>query len=162
MPKDEKLKRSETVVRVLVRLPAELKGRPTQDTEDFLRKKDYNNTGLPENGLSFLRKSILQTPDELYAYLRSKKPMGYSECTLGELADKHLKYKVTGAKNEHLSVRCADCNMIENKDKGIVCMPEKSKGFENCPFFGVDPYDLNLLLNVVEKPAARKLSPPAK
>lgn len=159
MPKDEKLKRSEIVVRVLVRLPDELKGRPTQDTEDFLRKKDYKGSGLPENGLSFLRKSILQTPADIYGYIKSKKPMGFSECTLGDLTDKHLKYKVTGAKGEHLSVRCAECNLIEDRDKGIVCMPEKAKGSsKECPFFGIDPYDLNKLLKVVEKPAMRQIS----
>jgi hypothetical protein len=68
MSKDDKLKSSEIVVRVIVRLPDELKTRPSQDTEDFLRKKDYKGTGLPENGLSFLRKSILQTPADLYGY----------------------------------------------------------------------------------------------
>lgn len=157
-PKDEKLKRSEIVVRILVRLPDELKGRPSQDTEDFLRKKDYKGTGLPENGLSFLRKSILQTANDIYGYIKSKKPMGFSECALGNLTDKHLKYKVTGAKGEHLSVRCADCNLIEDRDNGIVCMPEKAKGFDECPFFGVDPYDLNNLLKVVAKPAVRQIS----
>ncbi len=156
MPKDEKLKRSEIDVRVLVRLPDELKGRPTQDTEDFLRKRDYKGTGLPENGLSFLRRSILPNPDDLYGNIRSRKPMGFSECALGDLEDKLLKYKVTGLDGEHLSVRCADCNLIEDKDKGIVCMPEKAKGFDDCPFFGVDPYDLNNLLKIVEKPAERQ------
>jgi len=100
----------------------------------------------------------LQTPDDIYGYIKSRKPMGFSECTLGDLIDRHLKYKVTGAKDAHLSVRCADCKLIEDKDKGIVCMPEKAKGFDECPFFGVDPYDLNKLLKVVEKPAARQIS----
>jgi len=158
MPKDDKLKRSETVVRILVRLPDELKSRPPQDTEDFLRKKNYKGTGLPENGLSFLRKSILQTPGDIYGYIKSKKPMGFSECTLGELTDKHLKYKVTGAKGEHLSIRCAVCNLIEDRDRRVVCMPDTAKDFDACPFFDIDPYDLNTLLKVVEKPAMRQTS----
>jgi len=158
MPKDEKLKRSEIVARVLVRLPDELRKRPSQDSEDFLRKKDYKGTGLPENGLSFLRRSILPTPGDLYNYIKSKKPMGFSQCALSELIDKHLKYKVTGAKGEHLSVRCADCNLKEDKDKGIACMPENSKDYDECPFFDVDPYDLSKLLKVVEKPAVRPVS----
>lgn len=158
MSKDEKLKGSEIVVRVLVRLPDELKGRPTQDTEDFLRKANYNNTGRPENGLSFLRRSILPTPPDLYGYIRSKKPMGFSECTLEGLTNKGLKYKITGENKEHLSVRCADCNMIEDKEKGIVCKPDKAKDAFECPFFGIDPYDLDKLLKVIEKPDARTLS----
>ncbi|MDR3614129.1 MAG: hypothetical protein P4L53_11250 [Candidatus Obscuribacterales bacterium] len=155
MCKDEKLKGSEIVARVLVRLPDEVKARPSQDTEDFLRKADYRGTGLPENGLSFLRRAILQTPEDLYGYIKSKKPMGFSECSLESLTDKGLKYKITGAKNEHLSVRCTDCNMIEDKDKGIVCRPEKSKEAGECPFFGIDPYDLNKLLKVIKKPVLK-------
>lgn len=45
--------------------------------------------------------------------------------------------------------------MIEDKDKGIVCMPEKSKYVGECPFFGIDSYDLNKLLKVIEKPVLK-------
>lgn len=158
MLKDEKLKSSEIVIRVLVRLPDELKGRPSQDSEDFLRKKKHRSSGLPEDGLSFLRKSILRTPGEIYRYVNSKKPMGFSECTLGELTDKHLKYIVTGKNDEHLSIRCTECNMSEDRSKGIVCKPDKAKGFEACPFFGIDPFDLNKLLKVVAKPTVSQIT----
>lgn len=155
----KKLSSKETVVRLLIRLPSELTGqfaRPTQDTEDFLRKENYKNSGLPENGLSFLRKAKLPTAQDLYGYIKTKKPkpMGYSECTLGDLEAKHLKYLVTGPNEEHLSVRCTDCNMAEGQ--GNVCKPEKAKRAEDCPLFGIDNYDLNKLLAVVEKPAPRK------
>jgi hypothetical protein len=55
-------------------------------------------------------------------------------------------------------VRCADCNLIEDKDKGIACKPEKARSFDECPFFSEDPYDLNKLLKLVEKPAVRQVN----
>lgn len=151
----EEPKGSEIVSRVIIRLPDEMARRPTQDAQDFERKKDYKSTGKPENGLSFLRRSILQTPADLYNYIGSKKPMGFSECSLDSLTAKGLKYKVTGKNNEHLSVRCADCNMSEDKDKGIVCQPNGAADFSACLFFGDDPYDLDKVLTVVETPATR-------
>jgi hypothetical protein len=142
-------------------LPSELSGqfaRPAQDTEDFLRKENYKNTGLPENGLSFLRKSKLPTAEALYDYVKTKKPIGYSECLLGDLEAKHLKYLVTGPNEEHLSVRCSDCDMADGK--GNVCKPEKAKEVGACPFFGIDNYDLSKLLKVIEKPTPRQSEAP--
>lgn len=157
----KKLNSKEIVVRLLIRLPAELSGqfaRPAQDTEDFLRKENYKKTGQPENGLSFLRKSKLPTAESLYGYVKTKKPIGYSECSLGDLEAKHLKYLVTGPNDEHLSVRCSDCDMADGK--GNVCKPEKARHFGACPLFGIDYYDLNKLLKIIEKPAPRQPAAP--
>lgn len=161
MAGSKKLNSNEIVVRLLIRLPSELSGqfaRPAQDTEDFLRKENYKKTGRPENGLSFLRKSKLPTAEALYGYVKTKKPIGYSECSLGELEAKNLKYLVTGQNDEHLSVRCSDCDLADGQGK--VCKPEKAKDFGACPFFGIDNYDLNKLLKVVETPAPRQLAAP--
>lgn len=157
MAGSKKVNSEEIVVRLLIRLPSELSGqfaRPTQDTEDFLRKENYKNSGRPENGLSFLRKSKLPTAEALYGYVKTKKPIGYSECSLDDLQAKTLKYLVTGQNDEHLSVRCSDCDMADGQ--GNICKPEKAKDFGACPFFGIDNYDLNKLLQVVETPAPRQ------
>jgi sulfatase maturation enzyme AslB (radical SAM superfamily) len=82
--------------------------------------------------------------------------MGIAECKLGNLTDKGLKYTVSGDKQEHLSLRCPDCNMLE-REQGI-CKPQTGKTFNDCPFFGRDPLGLDGLFEEVEAPAPRTLS----
>lgn len=58
MPEPDEPKPDETVIRVIIRLPLEMTGdfaRLSIDSEDFIRKLEYKNTGRPENGLSILR-----------------------------------------------------------------------------------------------------------
>lgn len=157
MSQDDKPKGEETVIRGLLRLPAEMKGefaRLHQDEDDFLRRTDYRQTGLPENGLSVFRKCKFESLDEFFSRLGSKKPCGVSEAPFGALLEKGLKYKVSGEKQEHISLRCPDCDMVD-LDTGI-CKPAGGASFADCPFFDKsDPLDLNGTFKEVEAPAFR-------
>ena len=157
MSQDDELKREEIVIRGLLRLPAEMKGdfaRLHQDEDDFLRRTDYRGTGLPENGLSVFRKCKFDSSEEFYSRLGTKKACGLTESPLGALLDKGLKYKVTGEKQEHISLRCPDCDMVD-LESGI-CKPTSGASFADCPFFDkADPLDLNGAFKEVEAPAFR-------
>lgn len=144
-------------MRGLLRFPSQMKGefaRLHQDEDDFLRRTTYRLTSLPENGLSIFRKCKFDSLEEFYRRLGSKKATGVSECTLGSLTDKHLKYKVSGEQHEHISLRCPDCDMVD-LETGI-CKPVTGASFADCPFFDKsDPFDLNGLFKEVEAPAFR-------
>jgi hypothetical protein len=159
MSQNDHPKAEEIVIRGLLRLPDEMSGafsRLHKDKRDFLRREKYLSTGKPENGISVFRKTIFDSPQKFYDRIGSKKPMGIAECKLGSLMAKNLKYTVSGAKQEHLSLRCPDCDMVE-LDQGI-CKPQAGKSFHDCPFFGRDPLDLNGLFEEVEAPDPRILT----
>ncbi len=158
MAQNDEPKSDEIVIRGLLRVPDEMGplGRPHKDKRDFLRREKYLSTGKPENGISVFRKKIFDSPQKFYDRISSKKPMGIAECKLGSLTDKGLKYTVSGDKQEHLSLRCPDCDMLE-REQGI-CKPQAGKTFNECPLFGRDQLGLNELFEEVEAPAPRTLS----
>lgn len=121
MPNNDDPKPEEIVLRGLLRLPAELDpatGRPHKDRDDFVRRRVYKQNG-PENGLSVFRRCKYSTNEALYSRIGSKKPMGTAECTIGDLTARNIKHIVGGEKNDHLSLRCPDCDMA--------CEPEDYK-----------------------------------
>jgi hypothetical protein len=157
MSHDDQPKAKETVIRGLLRLPSEMKGKLSrlhQDEDDFLRRTDYRKTGLPENGISIFRKCKFKSLEEFYRRLGSKKASGCTETPLETLLNKGLKYKVSGEKQEHISLRCPDCDMVD-LEAGI-CKPTKGASFADCPFFDKsDPLDLNGAFKEVEAPSFR-------
>lgn len=146
-------KPEEIVLRGLLRLPAELDpetGRPHQDRDDFVRRKVYMKNG-PENGLSVFRRCSYPSNEDFYKRIGSKKPMGTTECTLSVLSDKGIKHVVSGENNEHISLRCPDCDLSESPN---ICKPTNSTSFDDCPFFDkTDPLDLNGCFNETEAPS---------
>ena len=100
------------------------------------------------------RKCKFESLEEFYGRLGSKKACGFSETSLGALLDKGLKYRVSGQKQEHISLRCPDCDMVD-LETGI-CKPATGASFADCPFFDKsDPLDLNGAFKEVEAPAFR-------
>ena len=160
MSQDNDLTEDELVIRVLLRLPPDMEGqepRIHQDEDDFLRRVKHPANGLPENGISVFRKFKFASTQEIYDRIGSKKKlMGLSECKLGALKTKKLKFKVSGARGEHVSLRCIDCDMAETEEG--ICKPKTGATFEACPFFGPDPYDLKSTFNEIEAPAIRKIN----
>ena len=135
-----KPKSSELLLRALVRLPAELTFRASKDDNDFVRRKQYKKTGLPENGISLFRKEKFATTQRVWDRLGMVNPsVGLAQCAFGKLESKGLKYKITGENAEHISLRCPDCDM---SDLPTICKPMKGKHFSDCPFFDVDTFDL--------------------
>jgi hypothetical protein len=156
MADDAKPKSSELVLRALVRLPAELALRASKDEDDFVRRKQYKKTGLPENGISLFRKEKFATTQGVWDRLGMVKPsVGLAECAFGKIKSKGLKYKVTGENAEHISLRCPDFDM---SDLPAICKPAKGKHFGECPFFDVDTFDLEADFELAEKPAKRNLT----
>jgi len=149
----------EIVLRGLLRVPDELdpeNGRPHQDRDDFVRRRVYLKNG-PENGLSVFRRCIYPTNEAFYKRIGSKKPMGTSECMLSDLTDRGIKYTVSGDKNDHLVLRCPDCNMANKPD---ICKPTSGASFDDCPFFDkTDPLNLNTSFKETEVPKKRELAP---
>lgn len=159
MPNNDDPKPEEIVLRGLLRLPAELDpatGRPHKDRDDFVRRRVYKQNG-PENGLSVFRRCKYSTNEALYSRIGSKKPMGTAECTIGDLTARNIKHIVGGEKNDHLSLRCPDCDMACEPD---ICKPVTGASFDDCPFFDkADPLDLNGCFRETEAPKPRALAP---
>ena len=83
--------------------------------------------------------------------------MGTSECTLAELTKKGIKLVVGGEENEHISLRCPDCDMASKPD---ICKPISGASFDDCPFFDKnEPLDLNSCFTETEAPKKRTLAP---
>jgi hypothetical protein len=146
---------TELLYRGLVRLPTELKSRPSQDAEDFLRRKNYRKTGKPENGLSVFRKTKFANLQAFWDRLSMTNPVGVAECKTQQIESKGLKLKIGGANAEHISIRCPDCNM---KDAPEICKPAGAEDHWDCPFFDVDTFDLAQLFVVVDEPKVRTLT----
>jgi|SRR5579885_427014 len=159
MPNQDDPKPEEIVLRGLLRVPEELEpetGRPHQDRRDFIRRRVYQKNG-PENGLSVFRRSKYPTNEALYNRIGSKKPIGTAECVLSDLTKKGIKALVGGEKNDHISLRCPDCDMAS---KPNICKPVHGASFDDCPFFdNGDPLDLNGCFKETEAPKKRTLSP---
>jgi hypothetical protein len=156
MAGDDQPKSGEKVIRGLLRLSSELGaefGRQHQDKDDFLRRSNYLKTGLPENGISVFRRSKYPTNAEFYARLGSKKAVAATECALEKLTAKGLKAIVSGVLDEHISLRCPDCDM---SSLPAICKPTSGASFADCPFFDkTDPLGLNSDFQEVEAPAVR-------
>jgi len=156
MADDTNPKSSELVLRALVRLPAEVTSRPSKDDNDFVRRKLYRNTGLPENGISLFRKQKFKTAQEVWDRLGMVNPsVGLAECAFAKLESKGFKHKVTGENAEHISLRCPDCDM---SDLPTICKPTKAMHFNQCPLFDVDTFDLEADFALTEAPAKRNLT----
>ena len=157
MSEDDQPAGTEKVVRGLLRFPRELTGpyaRLHQDIDDFIRRLEYRDTGLPENGISVFRMSKFASAADFYAKLKTKKPVGYAQCELSSLNALGLKHKVSGQNNEHVSLRCPDCNMIELAEG--ICKPTDKASFADCPLFDKsDPFELNKKFKEQEAPMAR-------
>lgn len=163
MSDDKELESSDMLVRALVRLHTQLEKREPKDEEDFLRKKNWRKTGIPENGLSLFRKKKFACPQALYDRMRIPLPVGLAECTVEMLQAKGLKLMVDGAENEHVSVRCPNCDMKQarpgpRRELIDVCKPTGANDHTSCPFFDVDTFDLEPEFEVIEAPAVRKLT----
>jgi hypothetical protein len=156
MSQDDQPNREEKVIRGLLRLPQEMSGpfaRLHQDEADFLRRMDYRGTGLPENGISIFRECKFKSLDDFFRRLGSKKACGVSESTLGALLDNNFNIKISGESQEHISLRCPDCDM---SDVGGVCKPINRKSLADCPFFDkTDPLNLNSFFREAQAPAFR-------
>jgi hypothetical protein len=148
MSNDEKLKSSELVLRALVRLPVDLGVRPFMDDNDFVRRKNYKNTGRPENGISLFRKDKFATTQAVWDRLRMSNQVGLAECAFGKIESKGLKYIIDGENAEHVSLRCPACDM--KNEPGAICKPDD---FSKCPFFDIDTFDLEAEFEVTEPPA---------
>ncbi len=140
MSDDDVLKSSDMLVRALVRLHSQLKLRKPKDEEDFLRKKNWRKTGLPENGLSTFRKKKFANTKAVYDRLGIPLPVGLAECAVGKLEAKGLKLIVDGAAKDHVSVRCPECDMKKarpgnTRDLTDVCKPTQATDYNSCPFF---------------------------
>jgi len=158
MAKSDEPKPDETVIRVIIRLPDEMIGdfaRLKIDSEDFLRKLEYKSTGRPENGLSILRLEKFSSMHAVWDYIGSKKPMGAAACQFSRLRSKNFKYTLTGENNEHISLRCEDCDLTTFKDGA--CKPNGFDSFESCPFFGPDPANLAALFTTIEPIEQREI-----
>jgi hypothetical protein len=116
----------EPVVRIIFRLPAEI-SLPIA-AADFVRRNKVRPLNKAESGISLLRPKMLKTFDAIYQYVGAyKKAMGAAQSTLSNLTDLGFKYVVSDMKPEHISLRCADCNMQSN-----ICLPNNQT---NCPLF---------------------------
>lgn len=156
MSRDDKLAAKEILIRGLLRQPDDLDpdfGRPHQDEDDFIRKVKYKKTGLPENGISVFRRVKYLTNPEFYARIPTKKAIGASECRLDKLTAKGIQLILDGAKNDHVSLRCPDCDM---KSLPTICKPKGGASFADCLLFDkADPLGLNTAFQEVEAPAVR-------
>jgi hypothetical protein len=161
MVQNDQLKPGETVVRILLRISADLAGpnkRQLVDGADFVRRQTHPKTRQPENGISLLRKSMFATATEIYNYIGSKKAMGTAECKLEQLTSKGFKYIVTGNREEHLSLRCPTCDKAD-LNSNQPCKPIGAKNFSDCQLFNADdPFDLNKIFQLAEAPAPRILT----
>ncbi len=120
------LNEDELVVRILFRLPAEIM-LPVA-AADFVRRNKVRPLNQAECGISLLRTDMVKTFDAMYQYVGAyKKAMGAAQTTLSKLTDLGFKYVVTESKPEHISLRCAICNMQSN-----VCEPVNQT---TCPLF---------------------------
>jgi hypothetical protein len=158
MTEDDKLKPDEVLTRALVRVPADLDpdiGRPHQDTDDFVRKLNYRKTGKPENGISVFRRCKYPTHSEFYDRVNISLPMGASDCSLEKLIAKDIKPILDGAKNDHVSLRCPDCDMAKLPE---ICKPSGHADHRECPLFSrLDLLELAALFKEVDPPADRNL-----
>lgn len=160
MSQDDLNNPSETVIRLILRLPRETTGafaRLHQDSDDFERRRDYRGTGKPENGLSLLRKEKFNPLPGIYDYVKGNKWIGSSECTIEQLRAKNLQFIVTGNNEEHISLRCPTCNL--SKDPNEPCKPKDGKSPYDCPFFQDDPFDLNRIFEEIDAPSPRSKKP---
>jgi hypothetical protein len=153
MTEEAKPKPTELVYRGLVRVPAELETRAPKDDQDFVRRKKYKKTGGPENGLSVFRKEKFRKLQDLWDRMRMSNPVGVSECMLKTLEDKGLKF-ITD--DEHISIRCSECDMAKLPDK--ICKPKDATDHWACPFFDIDRFDLEQAFELVQAPAVRTLT----
>jgi len=81
MAQNDEPKADEMVIRGLLRLPDEMSGpfaRLHKDKRDFLRREKYLSTGKPENGISVFRKKHLDSPQEFYNRIGSKRSQSAS------------------------------------------------------------------------------------
>lgn len=156
---DDQPKADEIIVRVIKRNASEMIGehaRPNMDENDFRRRSHYPKIDdPPENGLSLLRKSKFESTNDIYAGFPAKKLLGLSECLFKQLTDKGLKPLIDGDRYQHISLRCADCDMAVRSGTNGVCKPKGAKETEECPFFGRDPSELSKLFTETAKPAQR-------
>ncbi len=164
MSDDKQLKSSDMLVRALVRLHNQVGTRKAKDEEDFLRKKNWRKTGLPENGLSTFRKSKFENAQAVFDRMGITLPVGLSECEVEKLEAKGLKLMVDGAARDHVSVRCPECDMKQGRpgntrDLTDVCKPLGAADYKTCPFFDVDTFDLEPEFAVIEEPTVRTLAP---
>ena len=131
----------EILVRVIKRMPSDTR---QKGQLDFIRSKNYLKTGKPENGISLLRKTVMSL-DEMYVYVRASKWLkGAAECKLDKLEKVGLKYLVTGDRDEHLSLRCSNCDMATWPN---VCEPSDKTV---CPLFRNDPFELNEKFKLID------------
>lgn len=154
----EKLLASEIISRVLLRLDdEECKLRSIRDEGDFVRRRKYGPSQIPEKGLSFfIRKHISSKNIYLRMSKKDKKGrpiprhIGLSSCKFDELSKLGVQYLVEA---EHLSIRCADCNMADLTGSST-CETKSNKS--ECPFFsGVDPIDFLSIFKNDEPPELR-------
>jgi len=146
----------EVVVRVIPRSNAEMdpanktRYRKPNDRRDYQRRKDYNRTGTPENGISLFRRKILQTDQKLYDAYPVDKNKGLAQCTVGELRKLGLKPFINDPNRpHHVSLRCPDCQMQSGP-----CHPQ-SKAVKECPLFGNDPFHLHKHFKLTAEPEKR-------
>src|ERR1700722_12547901 len=111
------LEANESVIRIIFRLPAEV-SLPVA-AADFVRRNKVRPLNEPESGISLLHPKIIKNFDAMYQYVGAyKKAMGAAQSTLSKLTDLGFKYVVSSVKPEHISLRCADCNM-----QSKICSP---------------------------------------
>ncbi len=158
----EKLDPDEVVLRIIVRKKSELTGDPFSreipDDEDFQRKLDYQNTGLPEFGMSFMRKCKFDSAEALYDHVNisKKKAQGIAETKWSALEGKPIKYSIGGKDQEHISLHCEDCDLVlEKNSEGKRVKSCSPKNSDSCTLFTQDPLDLRKAFVLTHKPEFR-------
>lgn len=122
-----KLDDSEVVVRMLLRTkqemkPANPKFRECPDENDYIRQRELRKTGEPESGLSLIRRTIKQTPDEIYKCIAASSAKGIADCQVKKLRQAGFEViKDNPLEEHHASLRCGDCNMADITNGAAYC-----------------------------------------
>lgn len=163
MTKSDDLKPEDLVLRVIIRLDNEMPGgefsRAEVDEEDFLRRKRYRGTDVPESGISLMRASKFADMPAVYRRVRIRnKATGAAQAKWGQLQGKALTYDLSGEQQEHISLRCEKCDFVYKEEKGqpvLSCKPKGSTTYDDCPLFTPDPLKLAKEFTPIEKPQYR-------
>lgn len=164
MAGSDDLKPEDLILRVIIRLDNEMPGgqfsRADVDEEDFLRRKRYRGTDVPESGISLMRANKFADLPAVYRRVGiKKKATGAAQAKWGQLRGKPLTYNLSGEQQEHISLRCENCDFAYKEEDGkpvLSCKPKGSTSYDDCPLFTPDPLKLSKEFTPLDKPQHRQ------
>ncbi len=159
MTESDDPKSDEIVVRVISRLPVEMPGnefaRLDIDEEDFLRRRKYGGVDVPEPGISLMRRNKFNNLQDIFERIGiRKKALGAAQTLWIQLSNKNLKFKLSGDKQEHISLRCETCDFGYEKSVHS-CNTKGSTSYDDCPLFAPNLLKLEREFTLIEKAEMR-------